>query len=246
MAALFEEQKNPQEFLKSLKIQPHPRRGLRVHAQGQGRRPAARGHGPRLRLQDPHGGRAPRLRGPRQRHGRRAQDRAQDGGHRRDPDRRRKIADAGHAGGGDDRRGPAGPPALAQRAEPDDERSARPEALGEGNGEVRPAGRTAPRGSAGRTARGPARSACADARRVLPAGGARPDSRRSRVRRDRLRTGRAAPRRPPRQGGGPDRAGAGRRGPDQGHRRTDDQAGANAARRSRASRSSATSPPAAA
>ncbi|MCK7471590.1 MAG: hypothetical protein MZU95_13075 [Desulfomicrobium escambiense] len=204
MAALFEEKKNPQEFLRSLKIQPDSRRGLRLHAQGQGRRPPGRRHGPGLRLQDPHRGRPPRRRGPRQRDGGPPQDRAQDRRHRRDPDRSRQIADAR----------PASP-----------RRRRRARASSSAAGSTSAAARRAPRsaGSSGRRkrrsttcrpgcaarqelaaqARGPARPSGRVPGRVLPPGGTRPHRPRPRLRRVGLRTRRAAPSGPRRQDRGP-------------------------------------------
>ena len=67
MVALYEEQKNPREFLKTLKTNLIPEEVYVFTPEGQGRQPAARRDRPGFRLQDPHRDRPPRRRGADQR-----------------------------------------------------------------------------------------------------------------------------------------------------------------------------------
>ena len=66
-------------------LRPLPRRGLRLHAQGRGPRPARRRHAARLRLRRPHRRRPPLRRREGQRAHRAAHVHAAVGRHRRDP-----------------------------------------------------------------------------------------------------------------------------------------------------------------
>jgi GTP pyrophosphokinase len=120
MAELYNEHKNPKEFVQNLKINLIPGRGL----------------GPRFRLPHPFRNRAARRRSPHQRTPGAAQDAPADRRHRRDPDRARAGACAELAEHGLHLGRPAPDQALAGPAGQDTERRAGPQALGKGARQV--------------------------------------------------------------------------------------------------------------